>query len=106
MHCDPNRFKVFGPIECFEPVLSGEQGTMLDTLRSVWSPMIYSYSHSISQGQGFCQLRWSSFWLNPPRPRRGDRTEDVGLPRTGKEGPTLMIDSGKGVAGSLTIVVA
>lgn len=45
--------------------------------------------------------------MNPPRlGRRGGRTEDVGLPRTGKEGPTQIIDSGKGVASSLNVVVA
>jgi len=53
VYCDSNRFKVFGPIECSEPVLSGEQWTVTDTLRSMWSPMIYGYSHSYILGPGF-----------------------------------------------------
>lgn len=46
--------------------------------------------------------------MNQPQQRRGDRIEDVGLPRAGKEGTVEpeIIDSGKGAAGSLNVGMA
>jgi hypothetical protein len=58
-------------------------------------------------GLAIYRLFW--FWMNPPQHRRGDRIEDVGLPRAGKEGTVeqlAIIDSGKGAAGSLNVGVA